>query len=134
MILIDKSFECKVDKVEMSPDSRILSLICTIHGVKMQLINVYAHSGNHMNAARDELFEKDLMYYLRHNIPNTYMSEDWNCIINNRDVSRPGALQVSKSLTKLIRDARFSIVWHINNRHIEYTYVRENYGSGIDRI
>ena len=58
LILIDKSFECKVDKVEMSPDSRILSLICTIHGVNMQLINVYAHSGNHMNAARDELFEK----------------------------------------------------------------------------
>ena len=78
--------ECKIDKVEMSPDSRIISIVCTIHGIKMQLINVYAHSGNSMNAARDELFEKDLVYYLRHNIPNSYMSGDWNCILNNRDV------------------------------------------------
>ena len=134
MILIDKSLECKIDKVEMSPDSRIISIVCTIHGIKMQLVNVYAHSGTSMNAARDELFEKDLVYYLRHNIPNSYMSGDWNCILSNRDVSRPGAVQISKSLTKLIRDARFSDVWHIHNRNIEYTYIRENYGSRIDRI
>ena len=76
MILIDKSIECNIVKVEMSPDSRILSVICTINGVKMQLINVYAHSGNNMNVARDELFEKDLVYYLRHNIPVSYMSGD----------------------------------------------------------
>ena len=90
MILIDKSIECNIVKVEMSPDSRILSVICTINGVKMQLINVYAHSGNNMNVARDELFEKDLVYYLRHNIPVSYMSGDWNCILSDRDVSRPG--------------------------------------------
>ena len=134
LILIDKSIDCRVDKIEMSPDSRILSIICTIYGVKMQLINVYAHSGNSMNTARDELFEKDLMYYLRHNISNSYLSGDWNCVLSDRDVSRPGTVQVSKSLTKLIRDARFSDVWHVQNRNIEYTYVRENYGSRIDRI
>ena len=37
-------------------------------------------------------------------------------------------------LTKLIRDARFSDVWHVHNRKIEYTYVRQNYGSRIGRI
>ena len=134
MILINKNLQSKIDKVEMSPDSRIQSVICTIRGVKINLINVYAHSGNHMNASRDELFEKDLVYYLRHNIPNTFMSGDWNCVLGNRDVLRPGALQISKALTKVIRDARLSDVWHIHNRNIEYTYVRENYGSRIDRI
>ena len=134
MILISKSIECKVNNAEMSPDSRILSVLCTIHGVRTHLINVYAHSGNSMNGARDELFERDLLYYLRHNITNTFMSGDWNCVLNDRDVSRPGAVQVSKVLTKLLRDSRLRDVWHIHNRRIEYTYVRENYGSRIDRI
>ena len=122
LILIDKSIECKIGIVEMSPDSRIISIVCTIHGVKMQLINVYAHSGNTMNMARDELFEKDLVYYLRHNIPNSYMSGDWNCILNNRDVSRPGAVQISKSLTKLICDTRFSDVWYSPVGQVWYIY------------
>ena len=42
----------------------------------MQLINIYAHSGNAKNLERDELFERDLMFYLRYNIANSYVAED----------------------------------------------------------
>ena len=100
----------------------------------MQLINIYAHSGNAKNLERDELFERDLMFYLRYNIANSYVAGDWNCIINNRDVSNPGSIQVSKVLLKVMRDARFCDAWHIHNRIIKCTYVRTNYGSRIDRV
>ena len=39
MILIDKSIECNIVKVEMSPDSRILSVICIIFRTRLAWTN-----------------------------------------------------------------------------------------------
>ena len=32
------------------------------------IINIYAHSGSGNNAERDNLFNNELIYYLRHNL------------------------------------------------------------------
>ena len=69
----------------MSPDSRIISAICHLQGIRTQLINVYAHSGSNMSIARDELFENDLMFFLRHNVMNCFMGGDWNCVTENKE-------------------------------------------------
>ena len=41
---------------------------------------------------------------------------------------------ISKSLLNAIRTLNLKDIWFLKNRHIEYTYVRNNYGSRIDRV
>ncbi|CAL4118372.1 unnamed protein product, partial [Meganyctiphanes norvegica] len=58
---------------------------------------------------------------------------DWNCIISDRDCETK-KVHVSKALLNLIRQLRCKDAWFVKNNTIEYTYVRNNYGSRIDRI
>ena len=131
-ILVKKHIGCNIERVEMSADSRIISAICKIQDKKLHLVNIYAHASD--NSEREQLFEHELPYYIRHNTSNTFIGGDFNAVLSVNDVSTEDSSKISKALLKIVRDSRFSDAWWVHNRHSEYTYVRQNYGSRIDRI
>ncbi|CAL4122766.1 unnamed protein product, partial [Meganyctiphanes norvegica] len=79
------------------------------------------------------MFNNELLYYLRNNLTNTIIGGDWNCILSKRDCES-NSMQVSKSLTNLVRSIQLKDAWFIKNRNPEYTYIRNNYGSRLDRF
>ena len=133
-ILIRKKLDFVIKNVERSGDSRVCSVQGIVYGCKINLVNVYAHSGTSSTQQRDAFFRDELHYYLRFNNMNTILGGDWNCVLSPRDVSNNNDSLVSKSLHKLVRDLRFCDMWFLCNRDIKYTYVRNDYGSRIDRL
>ena len=131
-ILIKKSTGCEIERVEMSADSRVISVIFKFLEKKIHVINIYADASDSSN--REELFEQELPYYLRHNTSNTFLGGDFNSILSTNDVSTKDPTKISKSLLKIVREAKLIDAWWIHNHHQEYTYVRQNYGSRIDRF
>ena len=131
-ILINRKLPFTLLSEEKSADSRILSVKIKIYSQCLHFVNVYAHSGNKKAAERDELFSNDLIYYLRNSLQNTYIGGDWNCVLSERD-STSDNITVSKSLLNAIRTLNLKDVWFLKKKNIEYTYVRKNYGSRIDR-
>ena len=133
-ILIRKKLDFVIKNVERSGDSRICAVQGIVHGCKINIVNVYAHSGTSSSQQREVFFRDELPYYLRFNNMNTILGGDFNSVISPRDVSNNSDSLVSKSLHKLIRDLRFCDLWFLCNRNIKYTYVRNDYGSRIDRL
>ena len=133
-ILVDKRLDCTIRNYEMSADSRIISLNLDYYGKPIHIVNIYAQSGGR-NSDRDKFFKEDLVYYFRNNLDNTIVGGDFNCITSPRDSSSQNT-HVSKVLVDMFRDLKMNDVWFIENRNrpIEYTYVRDNYGSRIDRM
>ena len=80
------------------------------------MINVYAHAGNVND--REDLFNHDLLYYMRNNLDNTIIVGDWNCVASQRDTQSKNA-QISKSLLNLVRNVKFKDIWFINNKVID---------------
>ena len=62
----------------------------------------------------------------------TFIGGDWNCVLSDRD-STSNNFSVSKALLNTVRTLNLKDVWWLKNRNVEYTYVRQNYGSRIDR-
>lgn len=133
-ILIRKGLDFNIKHVERSGDSRICSVYGDIHGSKIRILNVYAPSGKNLAKEREEFFDNELPYYLRFDNSQTVLGGDWNCVLSPRDVSNGNDLLVSKSPLKLVRDLRFNDTWFLHNRQPQYTFVRNNYGSRIDRF
>ena len=131
-ILIKSNIDCEIERVEMSADSRVISAICKMQDRKIHLLNIYAPAGE--KATREEFFENEIPYYIRHNTSNTFIGGDFNSVISSNDVSSSNTNSISKTLLKLLRDARLIDAWWVHNNHQEYTYVRQNYGSRIDRF
>ena len=98
------------------------------------MLNIYAQSGKNLYADREDFFDKEIPFYLRHNSSNTFMGGDFNAVLSLKDVSNNSPSHLSKTLLKLIRQAKIVDAWWIHNNHVEYTYVRQNYGSRIDRF
>ena len=96
-ILINKKLPYQVFNEEKSADSRILSMKLKIYNQFLHIVNVYAHSGSNRVAERDNLFNKDLIYYLRNNLRCTYIEVDWNCILSETDTNS-GSMMISKYL------------------------------------
>ena len=132
--MIKKSVDFTIKHVEKSGDSRICSVQGEIYGSTIRIINVYSPSGHNQMREREEFFEKELPYYLRFNNSQTIVGGDWNCVLSTRDVSNGNESLVSKSLLRLFRNIRFSDIWFLHNRAPQYTYIRTNYGSRIDRV
>ena len=130
-ILIDKRISFSILNVEKSANSRIISLKISIYSKIVHLINIYAHAS--CKKDREELFNKDLIYYLRNNLENTIIAGDWNCVISQRDTESRNS-HISKALLNLVNSLNLKDIWFKDNNVIEYTYVRENFGSRIDRI
>ena len=133
-ILIKRSLNCKIERIEMSADSRITSAICNLQNKKIHLLNIYAQAGNNFYAAREEFFDQELPYYLRHHTSNTFMGGDFNTVLSLNDVSNNMPSHLSKTLLKLVRQSRMVDAWWVHNNHVQYSYVRQNYGSRIDRF
>ena len=132
VIIINKKLPVEIINQELSADSRITSIKIRLYSQILKIINIYAPSGSD-NRERDEIFQNDLLFYLRNYTNNTILAGDWNCITSNRDsVSR--TMQISKTLKNLITQIQFKDAWISKKKTIEYVYVRNNYGSRLDRI
>ena len=132
-ILVNRKSPIEILNSEKSADSRIISLKFKYYEEIYQILNVYAHSGSGNNAERENLFNNELMYYLRHNLQRTIIGGDFNCVLSERDTSSQET-QISKALLNLIRTLNFKDLWHVKHRDMKYTYVRNNYGSRLDRL
>ena len=132
-ILIKRSLPITVIDLENSADSRIMSLRLKYCNQELHIVNIYAPSGNNFINERENLFQNEILYYLRRNLSNTIIGGDWNCIINKND-STTNNCHMSNALTTLVRELRFKDVLFIKNRKIEFTYIKRNYKSRIDRI
>ena len=130
-ILINRKLPFNVISEELSADSRIISLKMNLYNQILHIVNVYAHSGNR-TTERDNLFNNDLIYYLRNNLQNTFIGGDWNCVLSERDKNSEN-VTVSKSLLNVVRTLNLKDIWFLEHRHTEFTYVRNNFGSRIDR-
>ena len=118
----------------MSADSRIISAICNLQNKKIHLFNIYAPSGNNLYRTREDFFDQELPYYMRHNTSNTFMGGDFNSVISANDISNKNSNLISKTFLKLVRQAKLLDAWWIHNSGVQYTFVRQNYGSRIDRF
>ena len=130
-ILIDKRIDFKIFNIEKSANSRIISLKLSVYNKMIHLINIYVHASNSKD--REEFFNNDLIYYLRNNLENTIIAGDWNCILSQRDTESRNTV-ISKALLNLVRSLKLKDIWFNSNQTPEYTYIRENYGSRIDRV
>ena len=131
-IIINKKLPIEITNQEFSADSRIISINIRLYSQLLKFVNVYAPSGSDNNE-RDEIFQNDLLFFLRNHLDKTILAGDWNCIISNRD-SESRTMQISKTLTNLIRQVQFKDAWFTKKKNIEYTYIRHNYGSRLDRL
>ena len=130
-ILIDKRLSFNIFHVEKSANSRIISLKLSVYDKVIQLINVYAHSNNAKE--REELFNDELIYYLRNNTDNTIISGDCNCVLSQRDTESRNT-NISQALLNLVKSLKLKDIWFKENNVCKYTYIRENYGSRLDRV
>ena len=124
----------KVVNYEMDVKGHILSAQCSLFDTVFQLINVYAPSVNSGKKDREDLFQNDLLYFARKNLKNLILGGDWNCTTSQRDCSNLDNNLVSKSLIQLKNILKLKDVWLLTNNVVEYTYIRHNYGSRLDRI
>ena len=131
-IIIDRKLEYKIKNYEMSADSRIISAFLEIYDKPIYLLNIYAPSGS-TNSERDKFFLEDLTYYLRNNLDNAIIGGDFNCITSPRD-SSSDSTHVCKVLKDNFDNINMKDAWFLCNREVEYTYIRNNYGSRLDRI
>ena len=131
-IIIDKKLDFKIKNHEMSADSRIISALLEIYNKPLHLVNVYAPSGS-KNSDRDTFFNEELTYFLRNNLDNTIIGGDFNCITSPRD-STSNSTHICKALLNNFKALNMNDVWYMCNKNTEFTYIRENYGSRLDRF
>ena len=130
-ILINRKSPIKLLTSEKSSDSRIISMKFKFYEEFFHIVNIYAHASNAKD--REKMFNEDLIYYLRNNIQNSIIGGDFNCVLSQRDTST-GNANISKALLNTIRTLQFKDMWHVKNKDIKYTFVRNNFGSRIDRL
>ena len=117
---------------EMDYEGRVLSLKIKLGEKILQLLNVYAPSGSSKRRERDMFFD-NLLYYLRHNVDNIIFAGDFNCITHVKDVSTMDKTAISKKLGDLVKGIGLKDAAN-HNLVTEYTYIRTNYASRIDRM
>ena len=102
-----------------------------IFNTPLHLLNIYAPAdSNHKD--RDDFF-RETTYYLRNSIDNSIIGGDFNCIISPRD-SSSSSTHNSKALNEIVKNLSLKDVWWFHNNNVEYTYVRQDYGSRLDRF
>ena len=134
MILLDKAINYSVISLEMSHDARIISLKLNIESQYLHLLNIYAPSGQRYQKEREDLFNSEILYYLRNNLSNTIWGGDFNCIIRETDVSNKNSGLKSRALDNTVKHLKLTDAWFVKHDKPAYTYLRENYGSRLDRF
>ena len=97
-IILNKKLPLEIVNYELSANSRITTVKVNLYNQILKFVNVYAPSGS-SNNERDEMFQNDLLFYLRNNISNTILAGDWNCIISKIDCEN-GTMQISKTFNR----------------------------------
>ena len=133
-IFIDNASNVDILNSENDTDGHIMNAYCRYSNVNIQLLNVYAPAGNGKKKEREKLFNTDILYFLRNNISNIIMGGDWNSIACMRDCSNSDNELLSKSFVSLKSNLKLIDPWFLCHHQVEYTYVRENYGSRLDRF
>ena len=134
MILISKTIKYNVIALEKSHDSRIISLKISIESQHLHFLNVYAPSGSNRKNEREELFNNEILYYLRNSLGNTIFGGDLNCIIRVSDVTNKNPNLISKALENTIKQLKFTDAWFEKHQKPVFTYFRDNYASRLDRF
>ena len=134
-ILIRKKSGINVSRVELHASSRIMIIKCELNNVLFDVINVYAHSGSNFKNERETLFNDELIYYLQNNVDNKILMGDFNSIISPKDSTSNASYLISESLKNLCNNLKLYDVHNIYNKGlVQYTYIKQGYGSRIDRI
>ena len=132
-ILISKRLlPVSVISQESDVEGRVISLRVRIGEQLLFLLNVYAPSGTGKKKEREDFFE-GLCYYLRHNVDNIIFGGDFNSVVNARDVSTGDEKLISKKFAQVSKAVGLKDVTNTNISK-EYTYIRGNYASRIDRM
>ena len=79
----------------------------------IHLLNIYAHSNNVKE--REELFNYDLIYYLRNSLDNTILGGDWNCVLSQRDTESVNT-NISKAPKVLSQNIQCCISGWVHHR------------------
>ena len=132
--LINKRSNVEIVSVEKDEEGQITLIRVKFMGKYLSLLNIYAPSGNNKKKDREDFFQNDLLYFLRHNISNLIMVGDFNCVLSSRDVSTGKETNVSKALTTVVRNLKLKDAWFATNHLPVYTYIKGDYGSRLDRI
>lgn len=115
--------------VSRSLDSRIISL--QVRGIT--LINVYAPPGTQNRADREHFFNSILPYYFQNANGLVLVGGDFNSVVNRKDAT--GNNSHSPMFQKLMNAVNLQDSWEILNRdHVEYSFIRADSASRIDRI
>ena len=130
-IMINKRLPYNIFDVEKSADSRIISVKLKIYDQIFQVINIYAHASDIKE--RESLFINELPYYVRNSLKYTLLGGDFNCVVLERDTMSENA-KISLGLKSFLRSLQLKDLWFAKNSHIEYTFVREDFGARIDRL
>ena len=134
-ICVDKKLPCEVISTDMDAEGQIIGIRMNCFGKVIPLLNVYAPSGTNRKQEREEFFEQKILYYLRHNMENLIFGGDFNCVVSLKDTSSDDNRLVSNGLCKLLSSLGLKDIVKSNLSKLpEYTYLRENYGSRLDRI
>ena len=100
-ILFNKCSNIDVLNSESDVNGYVISAKCKYSNSTIQLVNIYAPSGSNKKAIREELFQNELLYFLRNNTKNLVIGGDWNSITSKRDCSNQETDLVSPALTQL---------------------------------
>ena len=123
-----------MSKLYLHPSSRITKVSLCLQGHDIDLFCVYAHSGANVCREREEFFDKELFPLFRNKSDKAIIGGDWNSIISDRDCSNPRSSYLSKNLKNIVQTVGFKDVHNLTNRIPEYTFMRQNYASRLDRI
>ena len=114
--------------VEKSLDGRLIALRVQ----NVTIVNVYAHSGSALRAAREDFFNGTLAYYLRNRTEHVILVGDFNCVLRPCDSTSPNT---SPSLRTAVQQLQLLDVWEkLCPRDAGFTFVSRNARSRLDRI
>lgn len=118
-----------VDHVERSLDSRILMIKIS----SVTFINIYAPSGAAQRNARETFFNENVAHYLHQASRFVVLGGDFNCVVNTKDAT--GTNSLSPMCKRLVTAAQLVDSWEVlNGSRVEFSYVRSNAASRIDRL
>lgn len=116
--------------VQRSLDARIITVKI---GNSVTVCNCYAPSGTQNIVSRENMFKSGLPFYLQNSTEHLIIGGDFNCVVNCKDSTGTG--NFSLSLQNLLRSLSLRDTWEVlHNNAVEYSYVRANTASRLDRI
>lgn len=120
----------RIKAIDKSLDTRITTVLLENN---VLVCSIYAPSGSQKRKEREDFFRLVLPFYLNRPCSSLVMGGDYNSITHAKDSTSGN--NISPQLKNLIQNARLIDTWEkIHKNDIEYSFIRPNCGSRIDRI